>query len=346
MSDTGDIPSTIGHSFSQIVRVEQREDIKLQTIFVDAAVLVEEIRVKDYQLGGRPSSKLEFCGISLAPEQRSLFDIDSEPEGHSPLSHSNDIEESQSLPPPHLNDIEESQSPPPHLNDLWYDDGSVVLKAGDDFFRVHKSILSQKSSVLATIFQHQAENTETHEGCPVVALRDDAGDLQQLLLTIYETSYFEDNAQYFVYLCAILRLSTKYKIEPLRDLALRRLKRSVPTTLASFDDPRYQDDRATAQKNVLAVINLARETNCLELLPCAYYYCSRLPTRTIFEGNGRVVLALPDITICILGKDQLLDMQRKTTHPFLYTLPTLKFGSRCNCGSDTRSLLEYSRCII
>lgn len=41
MSDTGDIPSTIGHSFSQIVRVEQREDIKLQTIFVDAAVLVE-----------------------------------------------------------------------------------------------------------------------------------------------------------------------------------------------------------------------------------------------------------------------------------------------------------------
>ncbi|KAG1780654.1 hypothetical protein EV702DRAFT_1079385 [Suillus placidus] len=288
---------------------------------------VKELRVKDYQLGGRPPSyppKSYFCDVSfkLAPEQRSLFDIEV---GHSPPSHPNDIEESHS-PPSHPNDIEESHSPPPHPNGLWYDDGSIVL---DDFFRVHRSILSQKSSVFATILlQSQAENTETHEGRPVAALDDDAEELRQLLLTIYETSYFEDNAQYFVYLCAILRLSTKYKMERLRDLALQRLKRG--------------DDRATAQQNVLAVINFAREINCLELLPCAYYYCSRLPTSTIFGGNGEVALALPDITACVLGKDQLLNIQRQTTHSFLYTLPRLDFGFGCKgCKGNNRLLLEY-----
>ncbi|KAG1901450.1 uncharacterized protein F5891DRAFT_1029566 [Suillus fuscotomentosus] len=333
MSTTSSFPdyitSTIGHLFSPKV-IDGTTSFAceyFQTIFLDEGVSMEELRVKDYQLGGRPPSyplKPEFCGVSLAPERHSLFDIEK---------------------PPHPNEIEESHSPPPHLNDLWYDDGSVVLKAGNDFFRVHGSILSQKSSVFATILlQSQTENTETHEGCPVVALGDDAEELRQLLLTIYEISYFEDNAQYFVYLCAVLRLSTKYEMKRLRDLALQRLKRGVPTTLASFDDPEYQDDRATAQKNVLAVINLARETKCLELFPCAYYYCSRLPTSTIFKGSGGVILALPDITACMLGKEQLLNVQRQTTHPFLYTLPKkTKSGSRCKnrCEGNDRLLLEY-----
>jgi hypothetical protein len=332
MSNTSDIPSTIGRPFVPIIErcPVSQDTIQYQTICIDEGISVGELRVKDYQLGGRPPSyppKPQFCDVTLAPEKPSLFDIE---EGHPPLSHPN---------------IEESNSPPRHLNGLWYDDGSVVLKAGDDFFRVHSSILSQKSPVFATLLlQSQAENTETHEGCPMVTMDDDAEELRQLLLTIYELSYFEDNAQYFVYLRAILRLSTKYEIPRLRDLALRRLKRGVPTTLASFDDPGLQDDRASAQRNVLAVINLARETNCLELLPCAYYYCSRLPTSTIFEGDGGVVLALPDVTACILGKDQLLNMQRQTTHPFLYTLPQRAFGfgpKGCDCGENDRLLLQY-----
>ncbi|KAG1818690.1 uncharacterized protein BJ212DRAFT_1298744 [Suillus subaureus] len=338
MSDTspfvGDIPSTIGCPFApKTVQCPESlgKYLQFQTIFLDEGVSVGELRFKDYQLGGRPPSyppKPEFCGVSLALEQCSLFDIK---EGHSS--------------PSHPNGIEESHCPPPHPNGLWYDDGSVVLKTGDNFFRVHRSILSQKSSVFATILlPTQEENTETHEGCPVVVLDDDSEELRQFLLTIYEISYFEDNARYFVYLRAILRLSTKYEMDRLRDLALQRLKRGVPTTLASFDDPKYKDDRATAQKNVLAVINIARETNCLELLPCAYYYCSRLPTGTIFEGNGGVVLASPDISACVLGRDRLLNMQRQTTHSFLYKLPTLAVGFGCKgCGANEsdRLLLDY-----
>ncbi|KAG2121097.1 hypothetical protein DEU56DRAFT_746871, partial [Suillus clintonianus] len=236
----------------------------------------------------------------------------------------------------------------PHPNDLWYHDGSVVLKAGDRFFRVHQSVLSQKSSVFATLLlQSQAENTETYEECLMVTLDDDAEELRQLLLTIYELSYFEDNAQNFLYLGPILRLSTKYKVERLRALALQRLKRGVPSTLAAFDDPKHQDDRKNAQRNALAVINLARESNCLELLPCAYYYCSRLPTSTILEGNARgVVIALPDITACILGKDQLLDIQRRKTHSFLFSFPRAEIldGSCRKCGEKIELFLQYFQC--
>ncbi|KAG0701990.1 hypothetical protein DFH29DRAFT_999760 [Suillus ampliporus] len=306
--------STIGYHFVPKVEFFQGINQNYQTISVDTSISMEELRVNDYQLGGRPPSYLpepEFYGISLAPEERSLFDI------------------------------EESHFPPPHPNDLWYDDGSIVLKAGDKLFRVHRSILSQKSSVFATKLQIRAESTETHNGCPVLTLDDDAEELRQLLLTIYEISYFEDNAQYIVYLCALIRLSTKYEMEQLQDLALERLKRGVPSTLASFDIPEHQKDRANAQRDVLAIIQLAREINSLELLPCAYYYCSRLSTSTIFEGRDGVVLALPDITACILGKDQLRIMQRQTTHSFLYTLP--RFNESCDkkCGGNDRLLLQY-----
>ncbi|KAG1731351.1 uncharacterized protein EDB91DRAFT_1252221 [Suillus paluster] len=288
---------------------------------MDGGVSMEELRVEDYRLDGRPPSypsEPAFCGVSLAPEKHGLFDIQ--------VSH----------------DIKESHFPPPHSNDLWYDDGSVVLKAGDKLFRVHRSFLSQKSSVFAAVLpKSQAESTETHDGCPLFALDDDAEEFRQLLLTIYEISYFEDNVRYLTYLRALIRLGTKYQMKTLRDLALERLKRGVPSTLASFDVPEHQKDRANAQQDVLAIINLAREINCLELLPCAYYYCSRLSTSTIFKGSDGVVLASPDITACILGKDQLLDMQRRTTHSFLYTLPKLNKSCGQGCGENDRCLLQY-----
>lgn len=75
------------------------------------------------------------------------------------------------------------------VDDLWYDDGSVVLIAQDRAFRVHRSILSQQSSVFRDMFSiPQSSDVMNMDGCPIVELADDALMLEHLLRAIYNRS--------------------------------------------------------------------------------------------------------------------------------------------------------------
>lgn len=59
-------------------------------------------------------------------------------------------------------------------DDLWFEDGTVVLVAGHCGFRVHKSILSRKSEIMKDLFTlAQPLDGETFETCPVVRLTDE-----------------------------------------------------------------------------------------------------------------------------------------------------------------------------
>jgi hypothetical protein len=70
--------------------------------------------------------------------------------------------------------------------DLWFDDGSVVLKAENTLFRVHRTTLSTHSTVFSDMFgiPHPPGQDEI-EGCPVVKLPDLANDVGYLLKALY-----------------------------------------------------------------------------------------------------------------------------------------------------------------
>lgn len=85
--------------------------------------------------------------------------------------------------------------------DLWFTDGSVVLRAEDTVFRVHMSQLSRKSAFFRDLFslpqpapmksisstpKFTDGDIETLDGCPVLRLHDAAEDVINLLKALYD----------------------------------------------------------------------------------------------------------------------------------------------------------------
>lgn len=124
-------------------------------------------------------------------------------------------------------------------------------------------------------------------------------------------------------------MSTKYEIYNLRQAVIERLKLGLPTTLEEFDNPAHQRARDDAMDNALELITLAREVNCPEFLPCAFYYCTQLPLTMLIEGDGAHTLSPADLIACVKGREELLSAQRTETHPFMYRVG----GDRLDCNS-------------
>lgn len=123
--------------------------------------------------------------------------------------------------------------------ELWFSDGSVVLKAEKVIFRVHMSILSRHSVFFRDMFslpQPPSQNDDTMDGCPLISLQDSPDDLASLLIALYDGTTFGDNGREdFKVVSGILRLSTKYMVDSLRTKALAHLTEAWPPTLRGWD---------------------------------------------------------------------------------------------------------------
>jgi len=81
--------------------------------------------------------------------------------------------------------------PPNQVDDLWFNDGSIVLQAEITQFRVHRSVLSANSDIFQDMFSvpQPSEQGEQIEGCPVVHLPDSAKDWTHVLRALYDFRY-------------------------------------------------------------------------------------------------------------------------------------------------------------
>lgn len=76
--------------------------------------------------------------------------------------------------------------------DLWFSDGSVVLRAEGTLFRVHISQLVRRSLFFRDLFslpqpaKDAAGLDGTFDGCPLLVLHDSAEDLSNLLKALYD----------------------------------------------------------------------------------------------------------------------------------------------------------------
>lgn len=207
-------------------------------------------------------------------------------------------------------------------NDLWFSDGSVILRAEHTLFRVHMSLLSRRSLLFGDIFslpqpsstptERTAEpsgsdtfqaDSELMEGCPVLRLHDDPNDLASLLLALYDGPSFGDNGpEDFRVVSGLLRLSTKYIVDPLREQALAHLSEAWPSTLEEWDS---REDQAriyeleTGHPRVLRYPSPI--VSCFQLLslPCTAYPLP--PSLNVGNYQSRSRDRCPFITsVCIL----------------------------------------------
>ena len=74
--------------------------------------------------------------------------------------------------------------------ELWFEDGSVVLVAQNTGFRVFRSLLAEQSAVFSDMFSSSSPNgCEMLEECPVVQLSDAAEDAIDFLRVLFKPKY-------------------------------------------------------------------------------------------------------------------------------------------------------------
>jgi BTB/POZ domain. len=71
---------------------------------------------------------------------------------------------------------------------LWFEDGNIILQAEDVQFKVHKSIFSKQSPVLADLLRSPRTDGDPMpvDGCAVIHLPSDSvTDMRYLLSALY-----------------------------------------------------------------------------------------------------------------------------------------------------------------
>jgi len=227
--------------------------------------------------------------------------------------------------------------------DIWFEDGSIVLQAELTQFRVYRGILSANSPIFRDMFSlPQPNEGELVEGCPVVTLFDSAVDLSHFLRAIHDAGYYDrTKTKEFSLVASVLRLSSKYNVEYLRERAIAHLTECFPTTLGEWNLRHNANIMETFPARPFLVLQLARKFDIPAMLPAAMYCCACTPDiKSLCDGitsidGSHIELDWEDKRSCLLARQKLYDAQRIRLFGCLLDLPTC---ARCDSGK-----LEYLR---
>ncbi|TDL17685.1 hypothetical protein BD410DRAFT_843478 [Rickenella mellea] len=257
-----------------------------------------------------------------------------------------------------------------HHERLYRTDGDLVLSApnkhgGRTFYRVHKFMLSDHSSVFRDMFSlpPAAEGSiDMYDGVPVVHLTDPAGDITDLLQTLYDPSQiifdrFDPFAP--LKLEGLLKLATKYDFQRLRRSIIEHFVPAWPATLREWDyleenmNAWTVDDSPDTDSKTLddvfpepgAAIHLARLCDIPQVLPAAFYNLSRLSQKydwshyhahcfdsrydSLYWGQRTARWALlcsEDYRCLLMGKERMDE--------FVLSLSPKTFGVGMGCRDD------------
>ncbi|KAJ7105694.1 hypothetical protein C8R44DRAFT_987631 [Mycena epipterygia] len=225
-----------------------------------------------------------------------------------------------------------SMTDPEHarVDDLWFSNDTLVIKAQTKMFRVSKSILAARSTFFRDMvaFPQPADaEIELIDGSPVVPLSDSAEDVDVFLRAIFDSSYFMPPPAPidFDHLIGILRLSHKYDIQYLHRRALKHLalrcyrasvddwRNNVPTPATSHLTYAPGSDPVLRQLQIIAA---AEEVGAQWLLPLTYYMATlHDPTRLL----ALIPQATSDHMIhkCLIGRTELLRGVVQVSSPFM-----------------------------
>ena len=73
--------------------------------------------------------------------------------------------------------------------ELWLDDGNIVLVAGDTMFKVYRGLLAAQSPIFGDVFAVASSSRGAHfDNVPTVRLTDSPEDLKHLLRALVPTT--------------------------------------------------------------------------------------------------------------------------------------------------------------
>ncbi|KAJ7142128.1 hypothetical protein C8R43DRAFT_1131111 [Mycena crocata] len=215
-------------------------------------------------------------------------------------------------------DIANAPSEPQRVPGLWFEDGNIVIQAGNSQFRVFRGILAGQSSVFRDMLSFpQPADSEIVDGCSLVRLPDSQIDVTVFLKAIFEPRFFMPFPAPTNFDTVIgCLLSDKYEVDYLRSRSLVHLSSRYLTQLSGLDDA---DQRNASVLKIpswslpvswvhrIVVIQLARELGCPWILPFAFYSLS-----TVFPDLGSVVfydVVHNGVSVSLSPQDQQVFLQ-------------------------------------
>ncbi|KAJ6500863.1 hypothetical protein C8R45DRAFT_979375 [Mycena sanguinolenta] len=211
---------------------------------------------------------------------------------------------------------------PQRVQELWFDDGTIVIQAGNSLYCVYRGALASRSSVFRDMLSFpQPLQSDLVKGCPFVKLPDPEVEVTPFLKAIFDPVFFMPfpAKTEFDAVVGCLRLSHKYGVDYLRHRALVHFSSAYPTTLSKFDALVYgPGDRSTPETlswpipgdraSRIRAIQIAREVDAPWILPRAFYTLSLNFSNlgmSIFHGtiyNGeKTCLSLEDQASLLKG---------------------------------------------
>ncbi|KAJ7150444.1 hypothetical protein C8R43DRAFT_1067909 [Mycena crocata] len=266
-------------------------------------------------------------------------------------------------------------SEPQRLHDLWFEDGNLVIQAGNRQFRVYRGILAARSPVFQDMLSFpQPVDSELVDGCPIVRIPDSAMEATVFLKAIFLPDSFRPYPAETTYdiLAGCLRLGHKYGVDSLRRQALIHLSSYHPTSLSTWDHPDFVDDAHLSFSPIswayprdlsynMSVVELAREIDAPWVLPITFYRLSNaLSTgrlgREIFVGtvyNGVTTsLSEQDQVSFLKGHNiqnhSAADVLRFLSHPQEIEdcdAPTECFMERIRVLDELREGIQKNSCV-
>ncbi|TDL16708.1 hypothetical protein BD410DRAFT_776938 [Rickenella mellea] len=226
---------------------------------------------------------------------------------------------------------------------LWFDDGNIILTTNCTLFCVHRGLLSMNSPVFADMLSMPQPDRfeDSFEVHPVVEISDNDTDFTHLMCFFYDHRYYHGGTETtFEKISGLLRMSTKYQMDDLRNEIISHLSLAYPSTLEQYVkavDPSTQLSLFPPfHGQHFAIATLASETNASVLLPTALWRSMCMTSRDILDGvadseGTKHMLSQKDAHLCILKKHRVYKEQMRA-EAFLASLSLKECARRNETG--------------
>ncbi|TFY73272.1 hypothetical protein EWM64_g10740 [Hericium alpestre] len=188
-------------------------------------------------------------------------------------------------------------------NELWFEDGNIILVAEGVGYRVHRSMLCIHSEIFNDIFGvADPASSDIFDGCPVIALPDTREDIYNMLKAIHFRQV--ESKPSFSLIVSLLRVATKYMINDLRTEIIGILCAIFPTTLEAYE----ASSKTYCPEDVapIVVVHLGMAYNVPTIIPAACYLVALMdPNESILdEGDISSVIW----SMRMRSRDQLMEV--------------------------------------
>ncbi|KZT11168.1 uncharacterized protein LAESUDRAFT_691737 [Laetiporus sulphureus 93-53] len=237
-------------------------------------------------------------------------------------------------------------------SDFWFDDGNVILEAGNVSFRVHISILCRNSVVFRDLFDiPQGSVSEESDGCPVVRLHDSSADVSALLSTLYDGRKYLHPSHAplpFSTVASLIRLGHKYQMADVLEGALARLKSCFSNRRSDLHHwtANASPTMTMTNEDAIAALNLARLTQSDTILPLATFGCCLLEEELIVNGVAR-----EDGSRDELSKEDVIRVFKTRQRIHAHDLKSISLYKACspNCSNESgcaRGLSKFREILL